>query len=266
LFHFGRTDEVCTLRCQILKLSLVAALSGCDPIYAGSDVLWIATHESGDLAEWNADNGGGSYSGVDVSQAGTVESSTESTHSGAYAAKLTRSAIAEESGPGLFRDVRGQAAAYYAAWFLIPEAYVAGSRWTITKFRLRDTASSASPAEGLDLDLRNLPDGDYVLSVFDHDQEYLQQPIAVPTPIVRAGRWFHLEVFYRATGDRTGEVIVWLDGNEAYRLNDHPTAAGGAYFSPCNVARELTPSPAALYVDDAAVSLTRITPEGLLRR
>jgi len=245
---------------------LVAALAGCDPIYAGSDVLWIATHENGDLTEWNADNEGGSYAGVDSSVAGAVEVSAENAHSGKYAAKLIRSAVAEESGPGLFRDVRGHGAAYYAAWFLIPEAYAAGSRWTITKFRLRDTASIEAPAEGLDLDLRNLPDGDYVLSVFDHDQEYLQQPIALPTPIVRAGRWFHLEVFYRSSGDRNGEVIVWLDGSEAYRLNGHPTVADGAYFTPCNVALELTPSPAALYVDDAAVSLTRISPEGLLRR
>ena len=51
-----------------------------------------------------------------------------------------------------------------------------------------------------------------------------------------------------------------------YRLVNHPTAADGAYFSPCNIALELTPSPSALYVDDAAVSLTRISPEGWLRR
>jgi hypothetical protein len=249
-----------------VRMSLAAALAGCDPLYAGSDVLWIAAHESGDLGEWSADNEGGSYAGLDSSVAGAVEVSTENARSGEYAAKLVRSAFAEESGPGLFRDVRGHGAAYYAAWFFIPEAYAAGSRWTITKFRLRDAASSEAPAEGLDLDLRNLPDGDYVLSVFDHDQEYLQRPIAVPTPIVRARRWFHLEVFYRSSGDRNGEVIVWLDGTEAYRLNGHPTAGDGAYFTPCNVALELTPSPAAIYVDDAAVSLTRISPEGLLRR
>jgi hypothetical protein len=242
------------------------ALLGCDPIYAGSDVIWLATHESGDLSEWNEENAGGSYLGVDTNAAGAVEASTEFAHSGAYSAKLTRASATEETGPGLFRDVRGQGSAYYAAWFMIPQAYAAGSRWTIVKFRLRDTASSAAPAEGLDLDLRNLPGGDYVLSVFDHDQEYLQEPIAIPTPIVRAKSWFHLEAFYRSTGDKSGEVIVWLDGSEVYRLNDHPTSADGAYFSPCNVALELAPSPATLYVDDAAVSLTRISPAGLLRR
>ena len=268
LLHFGRTACSFSIRRRIVKWLVLAApaCAGCDPIYAGSDVLWIGTHESGDLAEWNADNAGGSYLGADSSTAGTVEVSAEAARSGNYSAKLIRSGVAEENGPGLFRDVRGHSAAFYAAWFLVPEVYSAGSRWTITKFRLRDPASGAALAEGLDLDLRNLPDGDYVLSVFDHDQDYLQQPIAVPTPIVRVGRWFHLEVFYRATGDRTGEVIVWLDGTEAYRLLDHPTAADGAYFTPCNVALELTPSPAALYVDDAAVSLTRISPEGLLRR
>jgi hypothetical protein len=241
-------------------------LSACDPIYVGSDVVWLAMHENADLAEWTAENRGGSYLGVDANVAGSVELSTDVAHSGSYSVKLTRSAVDAENGPGLFRDVRGLDAAYYAAWFLIPQPYAARSRWTITKFRLRDAASDAAPAEGLDLDLRKLPDGDYVLSAFDHDQDYLQQPIAVPPPIVRTGRWFQLEVFYRSTGDRSGEVIVWLDGIEVYRLINHPTAADGAYFSPCNVALELTPSPAALYVDDAAVSLTRISPEGQLRR
>ena len=137
-----------------------------------------------------AENSGGSYLGVDANTAGSVEVSTDVAHSGSYSVKLTRTVADAETGPGLFRDVRGHDAAYYAAWFLVPEPFVARSRWTITKFRLRDAASNAAPAEGLDLDLRNLPDGDYVLSIFDHDQDYLQTPIAVPTPIIRAGAGF----------------------------------------------------------------------------
>jgi len=237
----------------------VAALFaiGCgEPLYAGSDIVWIATHERGDLAEW---------SGVDAN-AGTVEASRDAAHGGQYSAKLTRDAVSAESGPGLFRDVRGYGALYYAAWFLIPAQYATASRWTIVKFRLRDSVSGADPAEGFDLDLRALPDGDYVLSAFDHNQDYLQAPIALPAPIVRVKSWFQLEVLYRPSANADGGIVVWLDGRPVYRLEHHPTAADGAFFSPCNVALDLTPSPAALYVDDAAVSLTRITPDGVLRR
>jgi hypothetical protein len=250
LFRWGHSQAGCVL--SLVSSCLLA--TGCgDPLYAGSDVIWFADHEGADLAEWN-----GSYTGIDAQPAGTVEASADVARRGRYSAKLTRDAVAAESGPGLYRDVRGYPTAYYAAWFLIPEPYATPSRWTIFKFRLGE-------AEGFDLDLRALPDGDFVLSAFDHDQDHLQEPIALPTPIVRVGRWFQLEVRYQSSAG-AGSIVVWLDGRQVYRLDDHPTAADGAYLSPCNVALELSPSPSTLYVDEAVASLSRITPDGSLPR
>jgi hypothetical protein len=154
---------------RVVDVLMPAALlaTGCgDPLDAGSDVIWIATHEAGDVTEW-----GGSYTGVDDQPGGTVEASTDVAHGGRYSAKLTRIAVAAETRRGLFRDVLGHPLAYYAAWFFVPERYATPSRWTIFKFRLGE-------AEGFDLDLRALPDGDFVLSVFDHDQAFLLEPLA----------------------------------------------------------------------------------------
>src|SRR4029453_9691613 len=87
-------------------LALLAIGCG-EPLYAGSDVVWVATHERGDLAEWSADARGGSFAGVAANPAGIVEVSREAARSGEFSAKLTRNAVAAETGPGLFRDVRG---------------------------------------------------------------------------------------------------------------------------------------------------------------
>ena len=229
-------------------------------------MIWTATHEGGNLNEWTEDARGGSYPEPAVAGTdGTAEISGDFARSGALSLKLTRPAVGTETGPGAYRDLRGRNRAHYASWFLVPEQQRPASRWTIMKFRLRDPSSADPPAEGLDLDLRSLPGGGYVLSVFDHDSSYLQEPIAVPPPVVEVGRWFHVEVLYRSAGS-AGAVAVWLDGRKVYDLMPHPTTADGAYFTPCNIGLDLGPSPVSVYVDDASISLTRVTPSGLLRR
>jgi hypothetical protein len=254
-----------TLRASRCAITGGALLIGCgDPLYLGSDVVWLAAHEDGTLDEWSEASSGGADLDLGGSGTpGTAEPSSEFARSGAYSVKLTRSALDAETGPALYRELGALNAAYYASWFLVPEGQHPASRWTIMKFRLRGASSPGSLAEGLDLDLRAVPEGGYVLSVFDHDDQFLQEPIAAPPPLVQGGRWFHLEVFYRSA-NRDGGVMVWLDGREVYALAPHPTSAQGAYFMTCNVAIDSVE--ASVYVDDASISLSRVTPDGLLKR
>jgi hypothetical protein len=248
------------------RLLLGALLGvGCgDPLYLGSDVIWSANHESRDLGEWERDAGGGTY--VDAyGEADThaVVLASDAAHAGGFAAKLTRQSVDGVSGPGLFRDAELPEDAYYSAWYLVPAQYETISGWAIMKFRSKNPDDPAQLGEGLDLNLRSLPGGDYVLYVFDHDRNYLEAPVADPPPIVQVGRWFHLEVRLRVGASPRGAIDVWFDGRKTYELSNRTTAGTqGLYFSPCNITADVTPAPTSLYVDDVAISLERFTPTG----
>lgn len=246
--------------CRLLSALVVA---GCgDPLYLGSDVLWFADHESGDLADWELDDGGGSYvDAYENSTEHTVAASSTFAHSGRYSILLTRQEVSEDSGPGLFRDRELPRDAYYSAWYFVPVQVTTVSAWTIMKFRALNAGDQLG--EGLDLNLRSLPGGDFVLYVFDHDNAYLQAPVADPPPIVRPGGWFHVEARFKVGAQPDGAVEVWLDGRKVYRLTNRTTVgAQGLYFTPCNIALDVEPSPTELYVDDAAISASRFTPDG----
>jgi hypothetical protein len=249
-------------------LTLAAGLltqGSCDPLYLGSDVLWSATHEDGDVTEWELDSGGGSY--VDayaVAENHAITLTPDPVHRGQFAAKLTREAIDAGSGPGLYRDAALPNDAYYSAWYFVPEQYTTRTSWTITKFRGKNPDAPGQLGEGVDLNLRGLPGGDYVLVVFDHDRSYLEAPISDPPPIVRVGRWFHVETRFRVGTNHDGAVEIWLDGNKRYELLNRTTVgANGLYYTACNIVSEITPAPMSLYVDDAAISLERVTPSGM---
>jgi hypothetical protein len=108
-----------------------------------------------------------------------------------------------------------------------------------------------------------LPDGGLVLYLFSHDRDELSSPIAVPAPRVPVGRWFHLEVLYRA--GPSGGAVVWLDGVRVYgvsgRSHGNPERVGLAL---CNLGQ--LSAPVDVFVDDVVVSRVRTTPEGSLRR
>jgi hypothetical protein len=100
----------------------------------------------------------------------------------------------------------------------------------------------------------------------------------VPPPILYAGRWFQLEAFYRNATDSNGHLTVWLDGTQIYdvaRATNSPVGDGGpnpdVYFTPCSLVYQLEPvddagaTNAEIYIDDVAISWTRVTPQGVLR-
>jgi hypothetical protein len=175
--------------------------------------------------------------------------------------------LLQGAGEGLFRQAPYPEEAYYSVWYYLPAAYQTTTPWVILKFKgvvAPDAGIVPGYAELLDLSLQSLPDGDMTLGLSDARHEYGTSPLPDPVPIVPIGQWFQIESFYRNTTAADGELTIWLDGAMVYDVV-RPTGPNPmVYFSPCSIAYELVPSTAVLYVDDVAISYSRLTPAGVL--
>jgi hypothetical protein len=241
---------------------VAATLLGCsNQLQLGNDVVWGADHEPGSLEQWTgADAGAAQLPSADA----TIAISTENAHSGNHSLKLVNPAAwpNTDEGPELFHDVGPLDDAYYSAWFLLPEQYRIEPWLTLMRLSSRDDA-----ADGLhsaeELQLRSLASGGYALQVFNNNAGFLLEPLADPVPRVEPGRWFQIEA--RLEPQAEGRLRVWLDGQLAYDLRGRPGATGhDQVLTVANIAETSTPAPLVLYVDDAAVSLSRVSPAGKL--
>ena len=244
-------------------LLLAVAACACAPtLDVGSDVMWATDHESGELDDWYADGGGGL---LRDSADSTVEVVDGPAHSGRYSLELTDLAMSDTEGPGIYRELQAPPDAYYSAWYYVPRLYQTNSQWTIQKFRSRSDSDPEQIGHGHDLNLRTLPGGQVVLYVFSHDPAYLQAPLADPPAFVPIETWFQIEVFYRPRTDETGQISIWLDDRLVYDLRNRRTAGSDdVLWTPCNIGEDIQPAPPRLYLDDAAISLVRVTRDGTL--
>jgi hypothetical protein len=259
---------------SVLLLSMGAA-SCSDPLELGNDLIWSASHETSGLDEWTENDSGGTFA---PSADSMIEISEERAHSGARALKLTNptgwnpnerdpndnSKIVADGaeGPSVHHAVGELADAYYSAWFLLPEDYRVDPTLTLLRLRAREGPGEA-PRGGEELLLRSVSAGGYVLQVMSHNPGFLLEPLAHPAPRVAAGEWFQLEVRYEPQG--SGRLRVWLDGALVYDLPERLGAvAEDIVLDVCNVVERSDPSPLVLFVDDAAVSLSRVSPFGML--
>jgi hypothetical protein len=253
---------------------LLVALSACEPLQLGSDLLWTADTESGDLTQWL--DGGRSVALAPstpliddmpmTERPSTVDATNEVAHRGRFSLKLFNPTGFPDDfeGPELLRDVGALPDAYYSAWYLLPERQRVRPHLTI--MRLRSWADDGAPQNGEELQLRSLASGDYALSVFHNNAGFLLEPVADPPPLVAAGRWFHVEARFEPQSG--GRLRVWLDGVLYYDLTGRPGSASPELaFGVCNAAQKSDgDEPVVLYVDDAAISLSRVGPQGELSR
>jgi hypothetical protein len=289
-------------RSALAFVGLCSCACGSD-FNVGSDVLWSADHETGDLTEWYAPGRctpsctiPAAPGGLFADLAGVVVEGEA--HSGRYALRLTDQETSDMNGPGVFRELITPPDAYYSAWYYVPRIYQTKSQWTIQKFKSRVDSDTIS--HGHDLNLRTLPGGQMILYVFSHDADYLQAPLADPPAFVPIETWFQIEALYRPRTDETGELLVWLDDRLVYDLENRRTAGSNdVLWSPCDIAEDIEPfgqvdepdgaggaggadgaagaageagatttgariSPE-IYVDDAVISLKRVTRKGIFR-
>jgi hypothetical protein len=245
----------------------LALACGCGPrLDLGSDVLWAALFEGNTFDEWNADGAGAAQAFPEGGN--RIEVSSERVRHGAYAAKLTVEAVpgAMQGSAALTRSgdalpVEG----YYSAWYYLPRtvsvSVTVGRYWVIFKFRQQDQDSTA---ELFDLDLINLDAGEMSLQLYDHRRQGVV-PLDVDSPVVPVGQWFQIEAYYRNTQDDTGRLTFWLDGRQIVDLANQPMAATPfVEWNACSIGADLTPSTAVIYIDDAAVSRSRVGPNGVI--
>jgi hypothetical protein len=247
------------------SVAFTLACSACGPkIDLGSDVTWATSHESGTYDDWLLPPGGNIFLTDPTNDSVSVVAGPA--HSGQYSLKLSNGGVSDMDGPGVYRELVNPDEAYYSAWYYLPTSYVTKSQWTILKFRSRsDVNPDDPPNHGHDLNLRALPGGETILYVYSHDPAYLQAPLANPPAIVPVGEWFLLEVLFRPRTDDTGRLLVWLNDRLVYDLENRRTAdTSDVLWSPCSVGEDVEPSPKVIYVDDAAISHTRVTRSGKL--
>jgi hypothetical protein len=262
-----------------LSVGAVCLAMGCDrPLGLGNDVIWSTDFESGNLSELFSPPGtGGSYvSFSEGPEAGAINPtlgiSQDEAHSGHYSVKITSLANLPDPGTlpmgggGVYKEGALPQSAYYTVWYYIPKAYVTTTNWIILRFRgVNDPEPAASGplAKLLDLSLESQPDGTMTLILTDSRPQYLESPLPDPVPVVPVGRWFQIECFFRNANDESGRLTVWLDGAQIYDAQ-RPTGPNSAvYFTPCSLVYQMTPTDARLYVDDIAISYSRVTPGGV---
>jgi hypothetical protein len=247
-----------------LGVTLLSALgTGCGPeLDVGSDLLFTARFEGNNFEEWTGVAGGNAQA---FPAGNTIEVSTVRTHHGAFAAKLTINAgpdgVQQNAGLSLAGGLPVEA--YYSAWYYLPTSVNVGTFWVIFKFQME------SPATGnqlYDLDLINLPSGEMTLMLYDH-RIGGSVALDLKDQVVPVGQWFQIEAFYRNAQDATGRVIYWLDGRQIVDISGQPMApTSWVEWDAVSVGVNLNPSLTVLYVDDCAVSRTRVGPAGIIAR
>jgi hypothetical protein len=246
-------------------LLLAAVTAGCSQLDVGSDLLWTARFETGDFSEWIGVAGGDAQ--AFPMPPNTIAVSNAQARTGSYSAALTITAGSDgvQENAGLSRSGGLPTEGYYSAWYDLPHSVSVGTFWVIFKFRMRTNANDANTdAELFDMRLATLPAGEMTLELYDH-RTSADIPLDVSNPIVPVEAWFQLEAFYRAANDDTGRLTFWLNGQQVVDIAGAPTSpTSWVEWDVCSVGENLTPSMATLYVDDCAVSRSRVGPAGQL--
>jgi hypothetical protein len=231
------------------------------------DVVWSADHETGDLSQWYADDGGGEFNG------GTARSSAtqDVARSGRHSVRTIIQAPHDsgESAVRLFRwkESRAHAEACYSAWYYFPHRYVVKEWWNIFSFKSRNATANDAFWQ---LSVGNRPNGAmYVYLTWWGPRIEGPQPgesglrhFAQWLKDIPVGRWTQLQVYLRQSRGFDGQIVVWQDGVTLFNLDNvrtrYPEATGANEWSINNYSDNLDPSPTTVYIDDAAISIPAV--------
>jgi hypothetical protein len=224
-----------------------------------TSILWSADMETGDLSQWSLpDIPGGPNVGGGIFNSGNASAIADGlAHSGHYSAKLSiETPSAPTSGTRLFRWKESQTypQLYYSAWYYFPRRYIpdgSPSWWNVFQWKSRHPAGN-DPFFALNVG--NRADGPMYFYLYNQNTKtsYGQTLVVIPEQ-----RWVRLEAFYMCAGDSTGHVTFWQDGVQILDIPNVQTrySDGDCQWSLNNYSSSLRPSPATIYVDDAAICL-----------
>lgn len=261
---FVRRWRAAKVGCGCAVLSALVGAGCGQRLDVGSNLLWTALFEQDSFSEWTALPGGGATAFPTPPNAIAV--SDARVHHGSFAAELTIDAGPDgaQENAGLSLSGWLPVAAYYSAWYYVPQSVTVGTFWTLFKLRMRTVADDpTTDAELYDLDLVNLPDGEMTPRLYDHRSGVV--PLDLAGLVVPVGVWFQIEAYYRNAPDLTGRVTYWLNGQQIVDVSGQAMSpTPWVAWDAVNVGENLSPTPVSLFIDDCAVSLTRVGPDGLI--
>jgi hypothetical protein len=227
-----------------------------------SGVLWSAGMETGDMREWSQPCPGSYPCGNELGgefNSGNAASGTsrDVAHTGRYSAKLTIT-TPPAAGVRLFRwgELQRYDELYFSAWYYFPKRYdTPAGWWGIFQWKSKISATQNDPF--FILNIGNRENGNMHLYMYGW-----QTKVSYPqtTKDIPVAQWVHVEAFYRCAADGTGKVTVWQDGVQILDAQNVDTryANGECHWSLANYSDQVTASPTTIYIDDVAISTTRI--------
>lgn len=254
-----------------LALFLSVALAACGTGSSGStnpppvphnSALWSAEIETGDLSEWYAP---AASPGGDVENIGNAAAiaSTDFAHTGKFSAKLTITTPgAPVSGAQLFRWLESEknSQLYYSVWYYFPQAYSPSQFWNLMEWKSKHTISGVTTSDPFfSLEVGALSSGEMYFYLGDNHTN-TSYPSAQPPMPIPVSQWIHVEAFYKSNGNGAGEVTIWQDGTQLWDIRNADTgyADGTTQWSVNSYSTGLTPATATIYVDDVAISTSRM--------
>ncbi len=150
-------------------------------------------------------------------------------HGSVHAAKLVintqHSPEVSTSGARLFRwlEPEGHSELYYSVWYYFPQRYFPNGNppwWNVFGWKSQRGGSS-DPFFALNV--ANRPDGAMYLYLYNPitKTSYSQSIKTIPE-----GRWFRLEAFHKCSGNNTGHVTFWQDGEQILDVPNVQTRYG----------------------------------------
>ena len=246
------TRQIVVLLCLTLHVGTIS------PSKANSDsglpVLWSASMENGTLSEWATAGCGGEYNnGI-----ANAEASQEQVHSGAWGAKLTITTPGSSpSGARLFRwcEAQQHPALYYRVWLYFPQHHTVQNWWNVFQWKSKVSAQENDPF--FILNVGNRHDGTMYFYLYDWQQ---RRSHSQSVGNIAVGQWTQIEAFYQCSADATGHVTIWQDGILLFDVAHVKTryTNGDCEWSVNNYSDALIPADAIVYLDDAAISLSRM--------
>jgi hypothetical protein len=114
----------------------------------------------------------------------------------------------------------------------------------------------------VDVELRTLPDGKVAIDLYNSDPEFLRPPLPNPPLYIPVQEWFHVEALFRRAADSQGRFYLWVNGAPVYGFEGWQTAEIDNLFWSVSNSGQIADT-TTLYVDDAAISLIPVTPDGV---
>jgi chitodextrinase len=233
---------------------------------AQAAILWSAAHETGNLSQWDGEwNSGNADSIITTTYA----------HGGSYAVAET---VNGNAGTRMAKDTVNGALlpdGYYSVWYYFPQVVRAPDWWNIFQFKRATYPYGAGSNPVFTVNVGNRASGEIYTYLYQHvgsDGQYntagqgvkAQATINIPT-----NRWMHFECYYKWAKTTTGQLTCWQDGQQIWDLQNVITEYNYAQddnrmrqWSVNNYTSGTIPSTQTIYIDDAAISTSRLGPGG----